>query len=207
MTRDPLCDFEVTIRRSDAGYARLGRMLVERVGLLKDSALRSDDEADLLLQLPVPGYHGLMELLRPVDWRYRSPTRFERGGMAPIYLTAEQEVAARVCMVAAQFGSESVDPARWDDARRAVRKAVSEVESINPTPERVYAKLSTAGSAIRYAPNQQPALDALNEAMEEANNAKLLWSPWESDQDQHVTKLHRAILDALRAVRALKEES
>ena len=31
--------------------------------------------------------------LKPIDVRYRSPTRFERGTLLPIYASAEEEVA------------------------------------------------------------------------------------------------------------------
>ncbi|MCP5136045.1 MAG: hypothetical protein H6981_04520 [Gammaproteobacteria bacterium] len=88
--------YEATISRSSASLARLGDLQVTGRMTLLDSYAQDRQSAVLMLQVSAAREDEVRAALKPIRWRYVSPTRFERGTLRALYASPADELIARV---------------------------------------------------------------------------------------------------------------
>lgn len=92
--RDTFVKFEAGLHSAGkAAQQRLGQVVLEHGVRVLDSTTLGPY---VLLELPLPEAAAIREKLQPYEWRYRSPTRFDRGSLIPIYQHPEEQVANQI---------------------------------------------------------------------------------------------------------------
>ena len=86
--------YECSMRRSRAAAQRLG-LLIFGGEVLVTNVFEQGEDIRLILQMPPVIELWVKDLLKPCRLGYRSPTRFERGTLIPLYASPEEELDVR----------------------------------------------------------------------------------------------------------------
>lgn len=98
--------FEVSFPLSQAAFGRFGRALIEYQAELVNSFSMgaSGGTAFVLVRLAIGQAEAFRAALRPIDWKYKSPTRYDNGTLRPLFASPEDEAAACYGMEAGTHG-------------------------------------------------------------------------------------------------------
>lgn len=85
--------YEISFSPTTAAFARFGRALVEcDAQLLCSYSMPGGGSVVASIKVAPEKAPRLSDVVKPIDFRYRSPTVFDNGSLIPIYASAADEL-------------------------------------------------------------------------------------------------------------------
>lgn len=169
----PRVTYEFVLRASEAAFGRVGRALMEHHASLRDSHVSRGDWAIALVSIAPEYAEAFASLVKPIEWRYRSPTYFDNGTIAPCYASAQDELArVRTPEYVAFQLRRARETRQWVDVpERARERFMGELrDSMNVIESAIAIGMCDEASSLRYR-EDAIAIEAVRLLLERASDA------------------------------------